>query len=124
RLDDAKADRVIAIGGDAVEMIHERVAELLHLGQSLPAQRLQPPEKKPRHTVSGRVGPQPIQLFAQYIRLEQPAIGRKQSLQLDPLRPAHHLPPTQKSNHRLPRPNARMTAPARKNSCRRTSSRA
>ncbi len=58
RLDDPEADRMMAIGGDAVDVVDERVAELLHLGQPLPAQRLQPAEEKPRDAVPGRVGPE------------------------------------------------------------------
>jgi hypothetical protein len=36
---------MIAVGGDAVEVIHQRVAELFHLGQSWPAQGFSQPKR-------------------------------------------------------------------------------
>ncbi len=43
---------MIAVAGDAVEVVYERVAELLHLWQSLPAQRsLSPDQDSPARPV-------------------------------------------------------------------------
>lgn len=56
RLDDAEPHGMIAVGGDAVEVIHQRVAELLHLRQPLPTQGLQPAPEKACHPVAGLVG--------------------------------------------------------------------
>ena len=88
----------------------------------MPAQRLQPAQEKSRHAVAGLVGPQAIELLAQDIRLEQPPIRRKEL----PAARARFEPRTvfhrRNSNQRFPRPYARITAPARKNSWRRTSS--
>ena len=71
--------------------------------------------------LAGLVGPQAIELLAQDVGFEQPPIGREERLQLLALRAAHRLPPPQQEPA-LPRPYSRITAPARKNSCRRTSS--
>jgi hypothetical protein len=81
------------------------------------------PKRKAGHALASLVGPEAVELLAQHVRFEQPAIGRKELLQLAPFRPATVFH-RRSSNQRLPRPNVRITAPARKNSCRRTSSRA
>ena len=56
---------MIATRRDAVEMLHQRVAELLHLRHPLPAQRLQPAEEEARHALTNFVGPEAIELLAQ-----------------------------------------------------------
>lgn len=53
RLNDAEANGVIAVRGNTVEVIHQRVAEFLHLRQTLPPQRLQPPEEESGHALLG-----------------------------------------------------------------------
>jgi hypothetical protein len=65
------------IGGDAVEVVHERVAELLHLEQPLPAQCLQPAEEKAGHAVTSLVGPESIQLLPKHVGLEQATVDRE-----------------------------------------------
>jgi hypothetical protein len=56
---------VIAVRSDTVEMPNQKVAELLHLGQPLPPQCLQPAKEKSGNIFSGPVRPEPIQLFAE-----------------------------------------------------------
>ena len=41
---------MITVGGDAVEVVDERVAELFHLAQTPPSQGFQPAEEKSRDT--------------------------------------------------------------------------
>ena len=53
RFHDPEADAMVAVGGDAVDMHEEEVAEALHLGQALPAQRLHPAEEEVQHARPG-----------------------------------------------------------------------
>jgi hypothetical protein len=46
----ARANWMITVGGDAVEVVDERVAELFHLAQTPPSQGFQPAEEKSRDT--------------------------------------------------------------------------
>ena len=46
RLDDAEANGMIAVGRDPLDVLEEEVAEALHLGQALPAERLDPPKQE------------------------------------------------------------------------------
>src|SRR6185503_7495785 len=55
RLDNAEAYGVIAVRSDTVEVPNQKVAELLHLGQPLPPQCLQPAKEKSGNTFSGPV---------------------------------------------------------------------
>jgi hypothetical protein len=82
RLDDAEANGMIAVRGDAIKVVDQGVTKFFHFGQPLPAQRLQPPEEKACQTVMGPIGPEAIELLAQNVRLEQPPIDGKQLLQL------------------------------------------
>src|SRR3990172_2391247 len=70
RLDDAEADRVIAVGRDPVEMLEQELAESFHLGQSLPTEGVAPAVEEVQHTGTGLVHPEPVELFAEHIRLE------------------------------------------------------
>jgi len=90
--DDTESDGMIAVGGDAVEVAHEQIAQLLHLGQPLPAHGLEPPEQKAGDPLARRVAPEAIELLAQDVGLEEPAIGGEQLLELARLGAAHGLP--------------------------------
>jgi hypothetical protein len=46
RLDDAEADRVIAVGGDPLDMVAEELAQPVHLRQALPSRASIPPLRK------------------------------------------------------------------------------
>lgn len=53
RLDDAKTDVVIAVGGDPVEMLEQELAQPLHLGETLPPERVAPAVEEVQHTGAG-----------------------------------------------------------------------
>jgi hypothetical protein len=55
RFDDAKANGVKAVRGDDLEMPGQERAQLLHLWQALPAQRLDPGEQKIADSLPGLV---------------------------------------------------------------------
>ena len=65
RLDDAEADGMVAVGGDALDMTEKEVAQALHLRKALPSQRANPAEQKVEHPGPRLVGPEPIELLAQ-----------------------------------------------------------
>src|SRR5690242_17901163 len=50
RLDDAEAHVMIAIGGDAVDVLQEEVSESFDLGQALPPKRLKGVKERRRVT--------------------------------------------------------------------------
>jgi hypothetical protein len=81
RLDDAEAHGMVAVGGDAVDVYQQEPAEPLRLRQPLPAQRLHPTEED---IADARpvLNPQPIELLAEDVGFEEPAIGGEQLLQL------------------------------------------
>src|SRR5829696_1896360 len=58
RLDDAKAHRVIAVRGDALDVAEQEVAEAFHLGQPLPAQGLDPAQEKIQNAAAGLIRPE------------------------------------------------------------------
>ena len=116
RLDDAKADGVVAVRGNAIDVRQQEVPEAFHFGQLLPAQRLEPAEQEIQHPRTGLVGPEAIELLPQDVRFEQPAIGGEQFPELPPLRLPRTVAQRRSSSQRLPRPTARITSPARKNS--------
>ena len=91
RFDDPEPYGMTAVGGDALDMSEEEVPEVFHFRQALPSQRRDPPEQEVQHAGSRLVGPPPIELLAEHIRFEQPAIGREQRLELYALRPARRL---------------------------------
>ena len=86
---------MVAVGGDAVEVVDQGVAEPFHLGHSLPASRLEPAEEDPRHALAGLVGPEAIELLAHDVCFTQPPVGRKERRSFAPLRPSHGLPASQ-----------------------------
>ena len=55
RLDDAEADRVIAVGGDPLDMVEEELAQPVHLRQALPSHCINPAVEGIQHARSGRV---------------------------------------------------------------------
>ena len=60
-LDDAEAHGVVAVGLDAVDVLDQEGAELLHLRQSLPAQRLGPAVEKALDTPVSLVLPELVE---------------------------------------------------------------
>jgi hypothetical protein len=102
RLDDAKPHRVIATGGDAVEMREQKLAEAFHFRQPLPAQRLDPAEEEVQHPGAGLVGPEPIELLAQHVRFEPPAIGGEEGFQFPTVRAADRPCSARSVTHALP----------------------
>ena len=86
---------MVAIGGDPLDVVEEKVAEPFHLRQPLPPQRVDPAEQESQHAGAGFVRPEAIELLPQDIRLEQATIRREQRLQLLALRPADRLPTPQ-----------------------------
>src|SRR5258708_40294155 len=82
RLDDAEADLVIAVGGDPLEMLEQELAQPLHLGEALPPERVAPAVEEVQHAGAGLVHPEPIELFAEYVGLEQAAGGGGEGWQL------------------------------------------
>ena len=95
RLDDAEADRMIAVGSNALQVIREGGAELLHLRQSLPAQGVQPAEEKACHAPARGVRPEPIELLPQDIRFEETPIHREPLLEVAPFGSADRFPAPQ-----------------------------
>lgn len=81
RLDDTEPHRVKAVRRDPLEVLHEEGPQSFHLGESLPAQGLQPAEEKVTDALRGLVGPQAIELLTQEVGLEQPAVGREERFQ-------------------------------------------
>src|SRR5262249_714729 len=79
-------------GGDAVEMFHQQVAQLLHLGEPLPPQRFEPAEEKLGDAIPRLVRPEVIELFSEDVRLEQPAVRGEEGPQFLPLRPPYGPP--------------------------------
>jgi hypothetical protein len=71
------------------------VIRIVHLGEALPPQGLEPSPLKAGHAVAGLVGPQAVELLTQDVGFEQPAIGREELRQLRALRAADGLPPPQ-----------------------------
>jgi hypothetical protein len=57
------ANGLIAVGRDPVEVGDEEVAEVLHLGQRLPAKRVDSPEHEAEDAQARRVGPEPVALL-------------------------------------------------------------
>src|SRR5215472_12836757 len=86
---------MIAKGGDAVDVFEQEVPESLHLGQPLPAQRLEPSHQEAEDAGPSLVRPEPIELLAQHIGLEQPPVRDEQRLELRALRSTDRLPPAQ-----------------------------
>ena len=78
RLHDAEPHRMVAVGGDPVEMLEEEVAQPFHLGQSLPAQCADPPIEEVEDPGTGLIGPEAIELLAQDIRFEQAPVHREE----------------------------------------------
>lgn len=95
RLHHAEADPVIAVGGDAVDVLQQEVAQSFHLGQALPAPGLEPPHQEIEDVGPRLIGPQPIELLAEHVGFEQAPIHGEQRLELGTLRSAHRLPPPQ-----------------------------
>jgi hypothetical protein len=92
--DDSEADGMIGVGRDPVEVIHQRVAEFLHLGSRCQRSAFSQPRRR-RARFTSLVGPEPVELLAQHVRFGQPMIGRRELPQLAPFRPAHRFPPAQ-----------------------------
>ena len=105
RFDDAEANGMVAVGGDPVNVAEEKVAETFHLRQPLPPQRLDPAENEVQHARAGLVGPEPIELFPQNVRLEQAAIRRERRMLLSDwpsLRQISRLKPRTASSNAQP----------------------
>ena len=68
------------------------VTEAFHLGQALPAQRLDPAQQEVQHARACLVGPETIELLPQHVGFEQAAVRGEQRLELGTLRAAHGLP--------------------------------
>jgi len=83
---------MIAVRGDTIEMVHQRVAELLHLGQSLQAKGFQPAEEKPGDALARLVDPEAIELFAEHVCVEESSVRGEELPQFLPLRFAHCHP--------------------------------
>jgi hypothetical protein len=49
RLDHAEAHGMITVGRDPLDMPEQEVPEALHLGQALPAERLEPTQQEVQH---------------------------------------------------------------------------
>src|SRR4029434_9706644 len=88
RFDHAEPNRMIAVGGDAVDVCEEEVPQPLYLWEALPSQGFEPSHQEIEDTGAGLIGPQTIELLPQDIRFEQPAIGGEQRLQFRSLRAA------------------------------------
>jgi len=84
---------MIALRGDAVEVFHQRVGQLLHFWKSLPPQGLEPPEQESGDAHAGLIRPEMIEFLSEHLRLEQPMIRAKDGAQFLAFRHAHHLPP-------------------------------
>lgn len=95
RFDDAEPHGMIAVGRDALDVLQEKVAELFHLRQTLPAQGLEPSHQEIENARSRLVGPEPIELLAQHVGFEQPPIRSEQRLELRALRAANRFPAAQ-----------------------------
>src|SRR5438093_338743 len=67
RLDHPKSDMVSAVGGDAVEMLEEELAQPVHLRKPLPAECVTPAVEEIQHAHARLVGPEPIELLPQDI---------------------------------------------------------
>src|SRR6266536_1368151 len=95
RLDHAEAHRVVAIGSDPFEVTEEELAQLLHLGKTLPPQRALPALEEEGHATARLVRPQPVKLLTQDVRLVEATVGVEELLQLAPLGAAHVAPAVQ-----------------------------
>src|SRR4030095_867496 len=62
RFDDAEPNRMIAVGGDAVDVFEEEVTESLHLGEALPPEGVEPSHQEVEDAGACLVRPQPIEL--------------------------------------------------------------
>lgn len=90
--DDTEANAMTAVGGDAIEVAEQEGAELLHLRQALPAERLEPAGEEVRHAFRVGVGPEAIELLAQDVGLEEAAVDEEEVAQLAAL-VAGEVPP-------------------------------
>jgi hypothetical protein len=95
RLDDTKADRMIAVGGDALEVTEEEVAESLHFREALPAQRLDPAQAENSRRLGVSCRSTGDRVAPQHVRFEQTSIRREQCLKLLALGPTDGPPPEQ-----------------------------
>src|SRR5262245_14177989 len=95
RFDVTAANDMVAVGGDTVDVLEEEIAQLLHLWEALPPQGLEPSHQEIKYARSGLVGPEPIELLAKHVGLEQPPVRREQGLELAALRSTHGLPAPQ-----------------------------
>src|SRR5512133_37739 len=75
RLNHAEADGVVAVGGDAIEVAQEKLAELVHLGEALPPESAPPALQEPGETLARLVRPELVELLTQDVRLVQATVG-------------------------------------------------
>ena len=60
---------MVAVGGDAVEVSQQELAQLVHLGEALPPQGAPPTLEEVGDPTTRLVRPQVIELFAQDVRV-------------------------------------------------------
>ena len=82
RLDDAKAQPMVTVGGEPLEVGEEKIAQALHFRKALPAERSDPGEQEVKHAGAGLVLPEAVELLAQAIGLEQASVDGQQRSQL------------------------------------------
>lgn len=87
-----KANGMVAVRGDPVEVRGQKLTEPFHFGEPLPAERLQPPEQEIQHAEPCLIGSESIELFAEDVRFEQSSVRGEQRLELRALRPTDRLP--------------------------------